>query len=134
MPEPSHPAVNWDSLLPGAEGATVEVTCSVCHVARRVPAKSVRYQLRARAFTGLCRKDGRWIPDNPSHPAVNWESLRKDPGESTVEVTCPRCMEPRRVSAKTVRYQIRKGDFTGLCPKDHTAEQEPAPNGRHIRL
>jgi hypothetical protein len=35
-----------------------------------------------------------------------------------VDIRCPVCHEVRPLSAKTVRYQLRKGIFTGRCSKD----------------
>jgi hypothetical protein len=55
---------------------------------------------------------------NPGHPAVDWSTLV----ESTVVVTCPRCHVRRREAAKSVRYRISVGRFTGLCVEDARRE------------
>jgi predicted RNA-binding Zn-ribbon protein involved in translation (DUF1610 family) len=55
---------------------------------------------------------------NPSHPAVRWGSTVADGSSTSAEVTCPICGESRVVEAKSVRYRIRRGGFTGLCARD----------------
>jgi len=55
----------------------------------------------------------------PSHPDVDWNTLRKPPtGERIVDVKCPICGDIRPQPAGMVRYRIKKGFFTGLCYKD----------------
>ena len=66
----------------------------------------------------------------PNHPAVRWESVQPSPAGTMVEVTCPVCHEVRRVSARSVSYQIDRGRFTGRCLRDrlvnHARSDSPA--------
>ena len=51
----------------------------------------------------------------PPHDAVDWASLDRSSGPEVVRVVCPHCGEARWSPAKTVRYRINQGRFTGLC-------------------
>src|SRR6185503_3495329 len=62
---------------------------------------------------------------NPPHPAVDWERRASQDGDSWVPVTCPECRAIHMERAKSVRYRIRLGRFTGLCKKDG----RPRPSG-----
>jgi ribosomal protein S27E len=62
---------------------------------------------------------------NPPHPAVDWERTESRAGSRWVAVTCPGCHAPHLERAKSVRYRIKMGRFTGLCRKDG----RPRPSG-----
>jgi hypothetical protein len=98
------------------------VTCPRCKLARREPAKFVRYRIKIGRFTGLCLADAARIrsekANKPEHPAINWDSLQMKGAGARVAVTCPVCGEARWVLAKSVRKQLAMGQFTGACMAD----------------
>lgn len=122
----AHAAVDWSAQERRDGGYWVKVTCPKCGETRFDLARSVRYRLRKRTYTGLCRTDAqRSVRDTRDLGAVCL------PGPSgLVRVTCPICEEERLVGATQVRRQMRMGTFTGRCGKDRlvgTARGEARP-------
>ncbi len=120
--EPRHPAVSWERAVLIPAGHRVPVTCPVCGEERLELAKSVRYRIRRGAFTGRCRRDSHpsTAPFSTSqlHPAVDWSTLFVRDHREWVRVACPVCQETRELTAKSVRYQVKRGIFSGLCSHD----------------
>ena len=120
---PAHPSVSWLFDLPGSHGRTfARVTCPDCRRTRLEPARRVILALRSRNFTGRCpehvagarnRGEERLV-----HPAVDWTSAAVRNGTQIVRVTCPVCYDPRDVPSRSVRAQIKRGTFTGVCGRD----------------
>ena len=120
---PAHHLVNWGKTARDGSGRLrVAVRCPECSTDRMELATSVRKRIVAGTFTGRCRRHklGRRpiSPEWPVHPAVDWEKVHRRDGALVVDVTCPNCHQVRNVEAKSVRYQVRNGRFTGLCRAD----------------
>jgi hypothetical protein len=103
----------------------VQVTCPVCMEDRCEAAKAVRYRILQGRFTGRCRLHAHLASQQPrpeaaemQHPAVDWHARERRDGEYWVKVTCPACQQTRFEIAKSVRYRIRQGKYTGLCRAD----------------
>jgi ribosomal protein S27E len=121
-PNPDHPAVAWDSVREGVGGSYVDVTCPDCDACRPELAKIVRNRIKSGIFTGRCRRDAHRSaiprPLSVAHSAVDWTSSFIADHAEWVPVTCPVCREKRNLAAKSVRNQIKRGRFTGLCQRD----------------
>lgn len=125
---PSHPAVNWARQEYRKGGSVVSVTCPQCNTERFELAKTVRHRIAAGKFSGRCRRHAQWLRSvSPKdsvleHPAVDWNVQESQNGECLVRVTCPHCGEVRLDRAKSVRYRLRRGSFTGFCRRDSQRE------------
>ncbi len=134
---PVHPAVNWEAQQRGPRGIFVQVRCSGCDAPRFESARSVRYRIARGTFSGQCRfhtstnasQQARSDGMVPSHAAVHWDVTERRRGECWVEVACPHCGILRFELAKSVRYRLRRGTYTGLCRTDarkgRVSELEP---------
>jgi hypothetical protein len=70
--------------------------------------------------------------DNPQHPNVRWDDTVHSSKGEQVRVICPQCGEERLASAKMVRHQVSRGQFTALCRADATRLARAAlPEPRH---
>lgn len=127
--QPSHPAVDWATFARSKGDATVHVTCPKCGVSRPETAKLVRYRISKGRFTGLCQRDAGIVRSElaarPEHPAVNWDALDTQRPGTRVLVTCPVCNERRWLEAKSVRHQISRGTFEGVCLADRFVARGP---------
>lgn len=125
---PVHPAVDWDTVIFRNNEQWVQITCPVCQGVRFNIAKSVRLRIKKGLFTGHCRRDAhvstRSTGAEVEHPAVDWHTLRIDRGAQWVTVRCEVCCEKRDVLAKSVRSQLKREAFTGLCRRDRLVRKE----------
>lgn len=58
------------------------------------------------------------------HPSLDWGDTYKGPsGAEHVAVICPVCRERRYWTVANVAYKLKKGTWTGSCPKDRFASK-----------
>ncbi len=125
VPNPSHPAVDWQHQESRGGIWLVEIACPICGEVRLQPSRSVRYRVMRNRFSGLCRAD--WLRQQhaaqafkplratPAHFAVNWDEQARVLNQIKVQVTCPVCQVPRFLSARLVRHRVLHSTFSGRC-------------------
>jgi hypothetical protein len=114
---PPHSAVDWSDArrVPPRGEAVADVSCPVCSERRQVRVTELRRRILRGAFTGRCRRHPLGQALEAAHPTVDWTTFRRAPTGWVVSVACPLCPARREVRARAVRYELRKGEFTGRC-------------------